>query len=107
MQILRALLLLASFTAQVLAQGRGDDKKHSKVLYFTNVPNPITDGEQTVIQWATNDTETPVTLTLKQGRVIGSLREVYTVTTAGTGNEYVWLPPTWLPNNENYELEIA
>jgi len=91
MQILHALLLLASLAAQTLAQGKGDEKKHSKVLYFTNVPNPITDG----------------TLTLKQGRVIGSLREVYTVTTAGTGNEYVWLPPTWLPNNENYELEIS
>ena len=36
----------------------------SEVLYFTNVPNPVTAGEPQAIEYTTNDTQHPVTLTL-------------------------------------------
>ncbi len=54
------LLLLGIFLAFAVAQ--------SSVLYFTRVPNPITDGEEQVILWSTNDTSTPVTLKLLKGK---------------------------------------
>lgn len=41
----------------------------SKVLSFTRVPNPMTDGEPQAITYATNDTNSPVSIILKQGAV--------------------------------------
>lgn len=91
------LLLLGWFAAIAAAQ--------SSVLFFTRVPNPITDGQQQVILWSTNDTESDVTLRLLQGSS-GSYETIYTITDSGHGGQYVWKPPKWIPNGDNYRLEI-
>ena len=39
----------------------------SAVLTFTHVPNPVTDGQAQAITYATNDTTSPVTITLRKG----------------------------------------
>jgi hypothetical protein len=47
-------LLVSAFAALAAAQ--------SSVLTFTNVPNPITDGQAQAITFATNDTTTVSTV---------------------------------------------
>lgn len=97
MQIAQTLLLgvFAVFTAA-----------QSDVLTFTRVPNPITDGEEAVILWSTNDTQSDVTLTLRQGNP-NDLDTVYVITTNGQDGQYIWTPPLWIPNGEDYALEIS
>lgn len=94
----RRTLLLFLFAALAAAQ--------SQVLYFTRVPNPITDGEPAVLLWATNDTETPVTLTLRKGQA-SNLDTVYVITKSATDGQYIWRPPLSTANGEDYALEIS
>lgn len=77
----------------------------SSVLTFTNVPNPITDGQAQAITYATNDTSNPVTITLRQGPS-GDLKTIETLTSDATGGQYIWTPSTSLPNGNNYALQI-
>lgn len=72
------LVLIALCAAFAAAQ--------SDVLFFTRVPNPITDGANQVILWSTNDTESDVTLRLLQG-TSSPYRTIYTITTTGHGGE--------------------
>ena len=65
------LVLCCIFAALTAAQ--------SDVLFFTRVPNPVTDGEEQVILWSTNDTDTDVTLKLLQGNS-EPYDTVYTIT---------------------------
>lgn len=93
----KSLLLGASLAALAAAQ--------SAVLTFTRVPNPITDGEPQAILYATNDTQSPVTLILRQGAA-NDLTTIQTLTTDATGGQYIWTPPKSLPNGNDYALEI-
>lgn len=90
-------LLLGAFALLAAAQ--------SDVLSFTRVPNPVTDGEAQAILYATNDTQSPVTIVLRQGPS-GNLQTVQTLTTDATGGQYIWTPPVSLPNGNDYALEI-
>lgn len=95
--MLAKTLLLGAFAALAAAQ--------SAVLTFTRVPNPITDGEPQAILYATNDTQTPVTILLRRGSA-NNLQTVQTLTTDATGGQYIWTPPLSLPNGNDYALEI-
>lgn len=91
--LLGACALLTTVTAQ------------SEVLSFTRVPNPITDGEPAAILYATNDTQTPVTILLRQGPS-SNLQTIETLTTSSVGGQFIWTPPLSLPNGQDYALEI-
>jgi hypothetical protein len=92
----KALLLgaLATFAAA-----------QSLVLTFTRVPNPVTDGEPQAITYATNDTNTPVTIILRKG-ASSNLQTVEVLTTNANGGQFVWTPRPSLPNGADYALEI-
>lgn len=77
----------------------------SDVLAFTRVPNPITDGESNVLLWQTNDTNTPISIILRQGPST-NLKTLMTLTTEGTGGQYIWKPNTSLADGTNYQLLI-
>lgn len=96
----RTLLLSACAAALAAAQSGA-----SNVLTFTRVPNPITDGLPQVILYATNDTSSPVTITLKNGPKT-NLQTVETLTTDATDGQFIWHPPRSLPNGNDYALEI-
>lgn len=90
-------LLLSALSALAAAQ--------SAVLTFTNVPNPITDGQAQAITYATNDTTSPVSIILRQGPS-GNLQDVETLTTDARDGQFIWTPSTSLPNGNNYALQI-
>lgn len=90
-------LLVGAFAALAAAQ--------SAVLTFTNVPNPITDGEAQAILYATNDTQTPVSIILRQGPS-NNLQVIETLTSDSVGGTFIWTPPKTLPNGNDYALEI-
>ncbi|KAM0714812.1 hypothetical protein Q7P37_009276 [Cladosporium fusiforme] len=77
----------------------------SAVLTFTNVPNPITDGQAQAITYATNDTTNPVSILLRQGPS-DDLKTIETLTEDATGGQFIWTPSTSLPNGNNYALQI-
>ena len=114
---IKSALVLGAFAATALAQ--------SKVLFFTHVPNPITDGEAAAITFSTcvipvpkrlrvqtnpftyrNDTQSPVTIILRKGQS-NDLQTIETLTDNASGSQYVWTPPTSLPNGVDYALEIT
>ena len=64
-------LLVSALAAYAAAQ--------SAVLTFTKVPNPVTDGQPQAITFATNDTASPVTITLRKGPS-GNLQTVTVLT---------------------------
>ena len=97
--MLTALLLIASALA-TFASAQSSD------VYFTRVPNPITVGEPQAILYTTNDDETPVIITLRQGSS-SDLQTIDTLTTSATGGQYVWTPELDLPNGIDYALEIS
>lgn len=90
-------LLLSALAALAAAQ--------STVLTFTNVPNPVTDGQAHAITFATNDTSSPVSIILRQGPST-DLKDVETLTTDARNGQYIWTPSTSLPNGNNYALQI-
>jgi len=90
-------LLVSAFAALAAAQ--------SAVLTFTNVPNPITDGQAQAITFATNDTSSPVSIILRQGPS-DNLQDVETLTTNAQNGQFIWTPSTSLPNGNNYALQI-
>lgn len=90
-------LLLGALAALAAAQ--------STVLTFTNVPNPVTDGQAHAITFATNDTSSPVSIILRQGPST-DLKDVETLTTDARNGQYIWTPSTSLPNGNNYALQI-
>ncbi len=111
-------LLIGAFAACVSAQ--------SKVLFFTHgrtatgelgvrsrkadciyaiVPNPITDGEPAAITYSTNNTNSPVTIILRQGQQ-QNLQTIDTLTSNSYGSQFIWTPPKSLPNGVDYALEI-
>jgi len=90
-------LLISAFAALAAAQ--------SAVLTFTNVPNPITDGQAQAITFATNDTSSPVSIILRQGPS-DNLQDVETLTTNAQNGQFIWTPSTSLPNGNNYALQI-
>ncbi|KAK3724850.1 hypothetical protein LTR37_000898 [Vermiconidia calcicola] len=90
-------LLLGAFASYVVAQ--------SQVLFFTNVPNPVTDGEPQAILWSSNDTQSPVTILLRKG-ISTNLKTVSTLTNDATGGTFIWTPPASLPNGIDYALQI-
>ncbi|TKA67453.1 hypothetical protein B0A55_08076 [Friedmanniomyces simplex] len=92
------LLLASGFAAIAAAQ--------SKVLFFTHVPNPITDGQAQALTYATNDTTTPITIVLLQGAAT-QLKPIYTLSAAVTGGQYIWTPSTSLPDGSDYALQIT
>ena len=73
MHILR-VLSACLFVALTAAQ--------SDVLFFTRVPNPVTDGEESVLLWSTNDTDSDVTLKLLKG-TSEPYNTIYTITDNG------------------------
>ena len=91
-------LVLSALAALATAQ--------SAVLSFTNVPNPITDGQAQAITFRTNDTSSPVTITLRQG-LAGDLQDVEVLTSDATNGQFVWTPSTSLPNGNDYALQIT
>jgi hypothetical protein len=91
-------LLLSALAACAAAQ--------SKVLFFTHVPNPITDGEPAAITYSTNDTESPVTIILRRGQS-NNLETIMTLTDNSYGSQFIWTPPLSLPNGVDYALEIS
>lgn len=90
-------ILVGAFAALAVAQ--------STVLTFTRVPNPVTAGTANAITYATNDTMSPVTITLRKGES-GNLKTISNLTTDATGGQYVWTPDTSLENGADYALEI-
>ena len=93
------VLLVCLFGALVAAQ--------SEVLFFSRVPNPITDGEPAAILWSTNDTSNPVVLTLLQGLNTSNLATVKVITRAGRDGQYIWLPQISIANGDDYALGIT
>lgn len=92
--------LLASALATVaLAQ------ESSRVLYFTRVPNPVTAGQPQALIYSTNDTTSPVTITLRKG-LSTNLQTIETLTSSATGGQYVWTPSNTLENDSDYALQI-
>ncbi|KAK5174313.1 uncharacterized protein LTR77_001393 [Saxophila tyrrhenica] len=91
-------VLLSALAACVAAQ--------SKVLFFTHVPNPITDGEAAAITFSTNDTESPITIILRQGQQ-GNLQTVMTLTEDAEDSVFIWTPPKSIPNGVDYALQIS
>ena len=91
-------LLLSALATYAAAQ--------SKVLFFTHVPNPITDGEKQAITYSTNDTQSPVTIILRQGDS-NNLQTVETLTKSSVGGQFIWTPSASLPNGNDYALEIT
>ena len=77
----------------------------SSVLFFTRVPNPITDGEPQAIIYTSNDTSLPVQILLRKGNP-AKLRTVDVLKTDATGGQFIWTPPMSLPNGIDYALEI-
>ena len=94
--MLSRTLLVGALAAVATAQ--------SSALYFTDVPNPVTVGEPAVIGWTSNDTNTPVSLILKQGPN-NNLQTIATLTT-DAATVFRWIPSTSLPNGNDYVLEI-
>jgi len=90
-------LLFSAFAACVAAQ--------SKVLFFTQVPSLITDGDPAAISYSTNDTESPVTIILRQGQS-GNLQTIMTLTDSSHNSQYIWTPKKSLPNGSDYALQI-
>ncbi|EMC93601.1 hypothetical protein BAUCODRAFT_150900 [Baudoinia panamericana UAMH 10762] len=90
-------LLAGAFAALAAAQ--------STVLTFTYVPNPMTDGQPQALTYTTNDSFTPVTILLRQG-LPRNLETIMTLTTTATGGQFIWTPPTSLPDGSDYALEI-
>lgn len=77
----------------------------SSSLTFTNVPNPITAGEAQAILYATDDSQSPVTILLRRGPS-GNLQTVETLTSSSVGGQYIWTPSESLQNGNDYALEI-
>ncbi|KAK0256476.1 hypothetical protein B0A54_04683 [Friedmanniomyces endolithicus] len=96
--MLSKLLLASAFAAIAAAQ--------SKVLNFTAVPAPFTDGQAYALTYATNDTNSPVTIVLLQGPSATGLQPVATLNADIHGGQYVWTPPTTLPAANDYALQI-
>ena len=96
-----AKALLAGALAACVAAQAG-----SKVLFFTHVPNPITDGEAAAITYSTNDTQSPVTIILRQG-LAENLQTIMTLTDNSYNSQYIWTPPKSLPNGNDYALQIT
>ncbi|KAK0306794.1 hypothetical protein LTR01_006090 [Friedmanniomyces endolithicus] len=96
--MLSKLLLASAFAAIATAQ--------SKVLNFTAVPAPFTDGQAYALTYATNDTTSPVTIVLLQGPSATRLQPVATLNADIHGGQYVWTPPTTLPAGNDYALQI-
>lgn len=90
-------LLLGALAALAAAQ--------SQVLFFTRVPNPMTDGEPQAITYSTNDTDTPVEIILQKGNA-NNLQTVDVLTKNANGGQFIWTPPKSLPNGADYALEI-
>ena len=78
----------------------------SKVLTFTHVPNPVTDGQPQAITYTTNDTLHPVTIILRKG-VTTDLTTVEVLTDNSYGGQYIWKPAVSLPDGDDYALEIT
>ncbi|KAK1075814.1 hypothetical protein LTR12_001426 [Friedmanniomyces endolithicus] len=97
--MLSKLLLASAFAAIAAAQ--------SKVLNFTAVPAPFTDGQAYALTYATNDTNSPVTIVLLQGPSATGLQPVATLNSDIHGGQYVWTPPTTLPAGNDYALQIS
>jgi len=91
-------LLLSALAAFATAQ--------SAVLSFTNVPNPVTDGQAQAITFRTNDTSSPISITLRQG-LAGNLQDVEVLTSDAKDGQFVWTPSTSLPNGNDYALQIT
>ena len=91
-------LLLGAVAALAAAQ--------SQVLTFTDVPNPVTDGEPQAILYSTNDTTNPVMIILRKGQT-GNLQTIATLTNQSYGGQYIWTPAASLPNGNDYALEIT
>ncbi|KAK1089573.1 hypothetical protein LTR48_000437 [Friedmanniomyces endolithicus] len=96
--MLSKLFLASAFAAIAAAQ--------SKVLNFTAVPAPFTDGQAYALTYATNDTNSPVTIVLLQGPSATGLQPVATLNADIHGGQYVWTPPTTLPAANDYALQI-
>ncbi|KAK0255619.1 hypothetical protein LTR91_002572 [Friedmanniomyces endolithicus] len=96
--MLSKLLLASAFAAIAAAQ--------SKVLNFTAVPAPFTDGQAYALTYATNDTTSPVTIVLLQGPSATGLQPIATLNADIHGGQYVWTPPTTLPAGNDYALQI-
>ncbi|KAK0278072.1 hypothetical protein LTR35_009394 [Friedmanniomyces endolithicus] len=96
--MLSKLLLASAFAAIAAAQ--------SRVLNFTAVPAPFTDGQAYALTYATNDTNSPVTIVLLQGPSATGLQPVATLNADIHGGQYVWTPPTTLPAANDYALQI-
>jgi hypothetical protein len=90
-------LVLSALAALATAQ--------SAVLSFTNVPNPVTDGQAQAITFRTNDTSSPISITLRQG-LAGDLQDVEVLTGDAKDGQFVWTPSTSLPNGNDYALQI-
>ncbi|KAK0347364.1 hypothetical protein LTR91_007335 [Friedmanniomyces endolithicus] len=97
--MLSKLLLASAFAAIAAAQ--------SEVLNFTAVPAPFTDGQAYALTYATNDTNSPVTIVLLQGPSATGLQPVATLNSDIRGGQYVWTPPTTLPAGNDYALQIS
>ncbi|KAF2718823.1 hypothetical protein K431DRAFT_252503 [Polychaeton citri CBS 116435] len=95
---LKALFLGACAVALASAQ--------SSVLTFTRVPNPITVGQAVALTYATNDTESPVSIILRKGTST-NLQTVATLTDNATGGQYIWTPTRELSTDNDYALEIT
>ncbi|CZT24734.1 uncharacterized protein RCC_10462 [Ramularia collo-cygni] len=91
-------LLIGALAALATAQ--------SSVLSFTRVPSPITAGEPQALTYATNDTETPVTIRLRKGPS-GNLDTIATLSSSVMGGQYIWTPSDSLTNGNDYALEIS
>ncbi len=91
-------LLVSLFVALTVAD--------SSVLYFTRVPSPITDGEQSVLLWSTNDTTTPVEIILLSG-LSQPYKTVQTVTKSGENGQYIWKPSSSIADGTDYRLMLV
>ncbi|MCJ1271691.1 hypothetical protein MMC22_011596 [Lobaria immixta] len=92
----KALVVGASFVVAALAQSK---------IQFTSQPSNVKVGVPVEVTWINGD-NTPVTITLREGKST-DLQDVEVLTTTGKGGSFTWTPSKSLADGSDYALQIS
>jgi len=99
MRFINSVLFAASALASFAAA-------QSSTLFFTNFPKSVIAGTAYSVEWKTDDTTTPITITLEQGPT-GNLKDVTVLTSDAANGKFSWTPSKSLSVGGNYALKIS
>jgi len=99
MRFINSVLFAASALASFAAA-------QSSTLFFTNFPKSVIAGTTYPVEWKTDDTTTPITITLEQGPT-GNLKDVTVLTSDAANGKFSWTPSKSLSVGGNYALKIS